>query len=184
MCTTGHARVVQVLFAAKHEATWSIFGDPRSGSSSMRQSKCSPTRSKPARILCGLVRPLARFGIWPFTCSSSSTCISRKTNPDSIRHHRSVSPNSRTRLSRRERACARDELLGYLEHCRKQLETVMAGMTEAWVTYRKMSNGELLLYNMRHVQHHAAQLNMLLPQTTDSAPRGVSKGPQNIKVWP
>jgi len=31
-----------------------------------------------------------------------------------------------------------------------------------------MSNGELLLYNMRHVQHHAAQLNLRLRQTTDS----------------
>ncbi len=87
-----------------------------------------------------------------------------------------------------ERPYGKDELLGYLEHCRKKLETVMAGMTEAWVRnpcpfpYRDMSNGELLLYNMRHVQHHAAQLNMLLRQTTDSAPRWVSKGPQNIKV--
>ena len=63
----------------------------------------------------------------------------------------------------------------------------MAGMTEAWVAdpcpfpYRGMSNGELLLYNMRHVQHHAAQLNMRLRQATDSAPDWVSKGGQNIK---
>jgi uncharacterized damage-inducible protein DinB len=87
-----------------------------------------------------------------------------------------------------ERAYGKDELLGYLEHCRKKLDTVMAGMTEAWTAnpcpfpYRDMSNGELLLYNMRHVQHHAAQLNMLLRQTTDSAPRWVSKGGQNIKA--
>ena len=64
----------------------------------------------------------------------------------------------------------------------------MAGMTEAWVVnpvpYRAMSNGELLLYNMRHVQHHAAQLNMLLRQATDSAPDWVSKGGQNIKADP
>ncbi len=26
-----------------------------------------------------------------------------------------------------------DKLLGYLEHCRKKLDAVMAGMTEAWV---------------------------------------------------
>ena len=64
----------------------------------------------------------------------------------------------------------------------------MAGMTEAWVAdpcpfeFRQMSNGELLLYNMRHVQHHAAQLNMLLRQTTDSAPDWVSKGGQNTKA--
>jgi uncharacterized damage-inducible protein DinB len=29
---------------------------------------------------------------------------------------------------------------------------------------------ELLLYNVRHVQHHAAQLSLILRQTTDSAP--------------
>ncbi len=85
-----------------------------------------------------------------------------------------------------EPAYSKAELLGYLEHCRKKLDTVMAGMTEAWIAdpcpfpYRKMSNGELLLYNMRHVQHHAAQLNMRLRQTTDSAPDWVSKGGQNI----
>jgi uncharacterized damage-inducible protein DinB len=34
---------------------------------------------------------------------------------------------------------------------------------------------EILLYNMRHVQHHAAQLNLILRQTIDSAPGWVSK---------
>ena len=64
----------------------------------------------------------------------------------------------------------------------------MAGMTEEWVAnpcpfdYRAMSNGELLLYNMRHVQHHAAQLNMRLRQATDSAPLWVSKGGRKIKA--
>jgi len=73
-----------------------------------------------------------------------------------------------------EPAYGKDELLGYLEHCRKKLDAVMSAMTEAWIadpcpfSYRAMSNGELLLYNMRHVQHHAAQLNLRLRQTTDS----------------
>jgi uncharacterized damage-inducible protein DinB len=81
-----------------------------------------------------------------------------------------------------ERVYRKDELLGYLEHFREKLDTVTAGMTEAWIanpcpfSYRDMSNGELLPYNMRHVQHHAAQLNLLLRQATDSAPRWVSKG--------
>ncbi len=102
-------------------------------------------------------------------------------NPNSIRRRRSGSPNL-SRVVPPERAYRKEELLGYLEHCRKKLDDVLAGMTEAWATdpcpfpYRDMSNGELLLYNMRHVQHHAAQLNMLLRQATDSAPRWVSKG--------
>lgn len=87
-----------------------------------------------------------------------------------------------------EPAYGKDELLRYLEYCRKRLETVMAGMTEAWaaspcpIPYRDMSNGELLLYNMRHVQHHAAQLNLLLRQRTNSAPDWVSKGGQEAKA--
>lgn len=81
-----------------------------------------------------------------------------------------------------ERAYRKDELLGYVGHCRQKLDAVMAGMTEAWAadacpfSFREMSNGELLLYNLRHVQHHAGQLNVLLRQRTDSAPRWVSKG--------
>jgi uncharacterized damage-inducible protein DinB len=84
-----------------------------------------------------------------------------------------------------ERIYSKEELLGYVEHCRKKLDGVMTAMTEEWVAeacpfdYRDMSNGELLLYNMRHVQHHAAQLNMLLRQRTDSAPDWVSKGGQD-----
>lgn len=87
-----------------------------------------------------------------------------------------------------ERVYAKDELLAYLGHCREKLNAVMAQMTETWVAnpcpfpYREMSNGELLLYNMRHVQHHAAQLNLLLRQKTDSAPRWVSKGAQNSRA--
>lgn len=33
---------------------------------------------------------------------------------------------------------------------------------------------ELLLYRMRHVQHHVAQLNLLLRQSVDSAPAWVA----------
>jgi uncharacterized damage-inducible protein DinB len=38
-----------------------------------------------------------------------------------------------------------------------------------------MSHAELLLYNMRHVQHHAAQLNLILRQKTESAPGWVAR---------
>src|SRR5947209_15151636 len=38
-----------------------------------------------------------------------------------------------------------------------------------------LSFAEMLLYNMRHVQHHAAQLNLLLRQNIDSA-RPASSG--------
>jgi len=37
---------------------------------------------------------------------------------------------------------------------------------------------EILLYNMRHVQHHAAQLNQLLRQEIDQAPDWVFQATQ------
>jgi uncharacterized damage-inducible protein DinB len=87
-----------------------------------------------------------------------------------------------------ERVYTKDELRDYLRYCREKLDGVMAAMKQDWATgpcpfpYRNMCNGELLLYNMRHVQHHAAQLNLLLRQTTHSAPDWVSKGGRNNKV--
>jgi hypothetical protein len=35
--------------------------------------------------------------------------------------------------------------------------------------------GAALLYNLRHVQHHAAQLNLILRQAVDSAPGWVGR---------
>lgn len=81
-----------------------------------------------------------------------------------------------------ERAYSKAELTAYLQHCHNRLDDVLARMDEGWITrpcpmsHRNMSNGELLLYNLRHVQHHAAQLNMLLRQRIDFAPAWVSKG--------
>jgi len=80
-----------------------------------------------------------------------------------------------------ERPYAKAELQTYLEHCRKKCRRAIDAMPEeedgrryrfGWgeVTYP-----ELLLYNMRHVQHHAAQLNLILRQQTDSAPGWVAQ---------
>jgi hypothetical protein len=44
-----------------------------------------------------------------------------------------------------------------------------------------ISRAELFQYKTRHVQHHAAQLNLILRQKIDSAPRWVieAKGKDN-----
>ena len=39
---------------------------------------------------------------------------------------------------------------------------------------------EILLYNMRHVQHHAAQLNLLLRQETNHAPDYISQAEDDL----
>ena len=72
-----------------------------------------------------------------------------------------------------ERPYSRDELHAYLVHLRQKCRTTIAGLSDEkahqqvafpWIGGKPMSFFELLLYNMRHVQEHAAQLNLFLGQ--------------------
>jgi hypothetical protein len=80
-----------------------------------------------------------------------------------------------------ERPFTKAELQSYLDHGRKKCRAAIEGMTDAESLQRcgfawlDLSQAELLLYNMRHVQHHAAQLNFMLRQAVGSAPRWVAK---------
>lgn len=79
-----------------------------------------------------------------------------------------------------ERVYTKDELQSYLQHGRRKCRAMIEALTDEQARERcgferpAVSVGELLLDNMRHVQHHAAQLNLILRQKTDSAPRWVS----------
>jgi len=79
------------------------------------------------------------------------------------------------------RVYSREELLRYLEHGREKCRTALAALTGAKAAERQrypwgeVSYGELLLYNLRHVQHHTAQINLVLRQVTDSAPGWVGR---------
>lgn len=79
------------------------------------------------------------------------------------------------------RTYTRDELLAYLEHCRKRGQETILGLSAeeadricefAW---GKISFAELQLYNLRHVQEHGAQLRMFLGQQADQATKWVSR---------
>jgi hypothetical protein len=78
------------------------------------------------------------------------------------------------------RVYTREELLPWLERCRERCRVSIAGLTEANAVLpagfpsQRLNRLELLLDNMRHAQHHAAQLNLLLRQRIDSAPRWVA----------
>ena len=80
-----------------------------------------------------------------------------------------------------ERVYTKGELRVYLAHGRRKCRARIEALTEESVGQRcgferpDVTVSELLLYNMRHVQHHAAQLNLMLRQTIDSAPTWVSK---------
>lgn len=86
-----------------------------------------------------------------------------------------------------ERTYSKEELLNYLEHCRNKCFDLLSKMTSEKATsrwtngYKDYSLTEILLYNMRHVQHHAAQLHLILRQDIDDAPRWVSNAKREMK---
>ena len=70
-----------------------------------------------------------------------------------------------------ERPYTRDELHTYLLHLRQKCQTAITGLSDEQALQqidlswrKKPSYFELLLYNMRHVQEHAAQLSLFLGQ--------------------
>lgn len=80
------------------------------------------------------------------------------------------------------RPYTKEELIGYLEHGRKKCRVTIAAMTKerAEQLYKfgsvNVTTAELLLYNMRHVQHHTAQLNLILRETSNIGSRWVFRG--------
>lgn len=78
-----------------------------------------------------------------------------------------------------ERAYTKEELARYLTYCRSKCEAAIGALTDEAAQRRcafpwvELPFAELLLYTMRHVQHHAGQLNLILRQRTDDAPRWV-----------
>jgi hypothetical protein len=80
-----------------------------------------------------------------------------------------------------ERVYTKEELRTYLKHGREKCRVTISVMTEEKANQRcgfewlDHSVAEMLLYNMRHVQHHTGQLNLILRQKVDSAPRWIRK---------
>lgn len=80
-----------------------------------------------------------------------------------------------------ERVYTKQELQTYLEHAGTKCRTKIEGLVNENEPQRVRKNWrvktitELVLYNMRHIQEHAAHLNMLLGQNTDSAPGWVGQ---------
>ena len=80
-----------------------------------------------------------------------------------------------------DRVYGKEELLTYLKHGRNKARARVADLTAQNATtpcrygWIELTRTEALLYNMRHVQHHAAQLNLLLRQSVSNAPRWVAR---------
>ncbi len=76
-------------------------------------------------------------------------------------------------LDEPERPYTREELHAYLVNLRKKCQTTIAELSDEkahqqvafpWARGKQVSYLELLLYTMRHVQEHAAQLSLFLGQ--------------------
>jgi hypothetical protein len=80
-----------------------------------------------------------------------------------------------------DRVYTQAEMRRYLEHGRRKCRATITNLGDADAVKLSgferlgVTRYELLLYNLRHVQHHAAQLNLILRQRIDSAPRWVTK---------
>jgi hypothetical protein len=80
-----------------------------------------------------------------------------------------------------ERRYTKEEILFYVRSSRKKLHDIMKNMNaetalKRWINPdRNCTYFEMLLHNMRHLQHHTAQLNLLLRQSIDNAPPWVEK---------
>ena len=84
------------------------------------------------------------------------------------------------------RTYTKEELLNYVRHGKQKCHDFIAGLTAESAEkrfineYRNYSMIEILLYNMRHVQHHAAQLNLLIRQSNNNPPKWVSQTNQPL----
>jgi len=63
--------------------------------------------------------------------------------------------------------------LDYLAHCVAKMRATVEAETadslsgDSGIDFRKISRAELYVYNMRHIQHHAAQLGLRIQMVTD-----------------
>ena len=91
---------------------------------------------------------------------------------------------------KQDRTYTKPELLAYLEHCRQKANQLIKELTserlnDRWINdYKNFSLLEILFYNVRHIQHHSAQLNLLLRQTINNAPNWVSQAQIKLDEYP
>jgi len=73
------------------------------------------------------------------------------------------------------------ELTEYCEYCRSKCKSVVGKLNcqnaeNRFINdYRDYSFLEILIYNLRHVQHHVGQLQLLLRQSNDTVPNWINE---------
>jgi uncharacterized damage-inducible protein DinB len=168
---------------------WILCGGPPSGSSSAQRSTCSKTRlfACPSTQWTGRLwsdqkdhpQPSEFAAFWSITHHTLFWLDLYLTG--SLEGFAPPTPFTTDELEPArvlpEQPYTKDELHTYLVHLRKKCQTTIAGLSDEqahqqvafrWVGEKPMSFLELLLYTMRHVQEHAAQLNLFLGQNGSS----------------
>jgi hypothetical protein len=85
-----------------------------------------------------------------------------------------------------ERPYTKDELQAYLDYGRKKCQATIQALSDEAAERRcrfgwgEVSYAELQLYNMRHVQEHAAQLSLFLGQKVGYAPGWVARAKSSV----
>ena len=87
------------------------------------------------------------------------------------------------------RIYSKEEMLAYLDTTNEKCRTFIDGLTEKKMEERWIEGPEeqdmnyavpeILFYNLRHVQHHAAQLNLLLRQKIYRSPEWVFRADES-----
>ncbi len=89
-----------------------------------------------------------------------------------------------------ERPYTKSELQSYLEYCRAKCRAMIEALTEesahrrCGIEWHDISQVELVLYSLRHVQHHTGQLYLMLRQMIDSTPGWVGRVTWSISHRP
>jgi hypothetical protein len=80
-----------------------------------------------------------------------------------------------------QRTYSKQELITYLLYCKEKAKQQITEfntetLTKRWVNdYKNYSFLEIIIYNIRHIQHHSAQLNLLLRQQINSSTPWISQ---------
>lgn len=80
-----------------------------------------------------------------------------------------------------ERVYTKPELLSYVDYCRDKCRKLISSLSDENLQkrfknqYMDYSRLEILLDNIRHVQHHTGQLNLLIRQSGNVPPDWVSQ---------
>ncbi|GAB3508688.1 DinB family protein [Emticicia fontis] len=87
-----------------------------------------------------------------------------------------------------ERTYTKKELIDYLSFCREKCRTLIENLSKEQLECRWINSSgsmdysvyEIIIYNMRHLQHHVAQLNLHLRHTIDNAPEWVFQAKSSV----